>query len=409
MKISCNRIKTYIKNSEKIDFIKIWDLFTIRSAEVEGIELKGNDIDGVIIGEILTCEKHPKSDKLHILTVDIGKEKLQIVCGASNVRVGLKVALVQIGGHLGEVTIGKRPILGVESHGMCCSAVELGIGDDSSGILELPNDAIVGTELKKYLPIDDIIVEIDNKSLTNRPDMWGHYGIAREIAAISGYELLPLPTKDIPNDKEDLSIKIKSKLCNRYTGLRIENITQKKSPLHMQIFLYYVGMRSISLLVDLTNYIMLEIGQPLHAFDADIVKSIEVDSSKNIDEFTTLDNEKRKLSKDTLIIKSGKECFAIAGIMGGLESEILDGTNRIFLESANFDATSIRKSATELGIRTESSTRYEKSLDPNMTIIGIKRYAYLLENIDSKAVLSLFSIAFKTCSNLLSAILSSTS
>ena len=383
MKISCNKLKSYIKNSENIDFVKVWDLFSIRSAEVENIEIKGSNIEGVVVGKILTCNPHPESKKLSLLTVDIGTEKLDIVCGAPNVKVGLKVALIQVGGHLGEITISKRPILGSVSYGMCLSEVELGIGDDGDGIIELPDHFEVGKDIKEYLPIDDIIVEIDNKSLTNRPDMWGHYGIAREIAAITNCELLPLPVEKIPNNSLDLDIQIKSDLCHRYTGLKLENITVKETPLNMKIFLYYVGMRSISLLVDLTNYIMLEIGQPMHAFDASVVKNIEVGMASENSKFTTLDNIERTLSKDNLMIKNGNEYFAIAGVMGGIRSEILETTNTIFLESACFDATSVRKTSTDLGLRTESSTRFEKALDPNMTITAIQRYVKLLSSVDN--------------------------
>ena len=265
---------------------------------------------------------------------------------------------------------------------MMCSAEELGFAENCEGILELPDDYIVGTDIKKYLPLEDIIVEIDNKSLTNRPDLWGHYGIAREIAVITNSELLPLDVAEIPNDKKDLDIKIKSDLCLRYSGLEIANINTKNTPLDMQIFLYYAGMRSISLLVDLTNYLMLELGQPMHAFDARNVKSIEVDLANDQDRFTTLDQIQRTLSDKTLMIKKNNDYYAIAGIMGGLDSEIKDDTNGIILESATFDAASTRRSATALGLRTEASSRYEKSLDPNMTTLAIKRFVYILKQID---------------------------
>ena len=174
MKISCNILKKHIKNSEDIDFLKIWDKFTIRTAEVEGVEVKGKDIDGVVTAKILEVADHPKSTKLHILKVDDGKEIKQIVCGAPNVKVGLISALIEVGGHLGDIEIGVRPLVGVDSYGMMCSAKELGISDDHTGIIELPEDTPVGTNIKELMPIDDIIVEIDNKSFTHRPDRWGH-------------------------------------------------------------------------------------------------------------------------------------------------------------------------------------------------------------------------------------------
>ncbi len=380
MLLSCNKLKSHIKNSNDIDWLKIWDIFTVRTAEVENVKEVGKQIDNVVVAEIKKCSEHPDSDHMHVLEVDCGEDELiQVVCGAPNVRVGLKTAYVKVGGHIDGEEIKARPLRGVLSNGMCCSGRELGISDNHDGILELPNDFVNGTDLKKIYPIEDIIVEIDNKSLTNRPDLWGHYGIAREIAAITDHELLPLKLETIKNDKQDLDIKIKdANLCYRYCGLKIANITNNKTPMDMQIFLYYVGMRSISLLVDLTNYLMLELGQPMHAFDARVVKSIEVDVAKDGDTYTTLDDVKRNLTKDMLMIKNGDKYFGIAGVMGGLDSEILSDTTEVFLESATFNAGSIRKTAVALGLRTEASARYEKSLDPNLTDVAIKRLTYLL-------------------------------
>ena len=381
MLISCNKLKSHIKNPEDIDWLNIWDTFTLRTAEVENVEVKDNKFDNVVIAKIVECTDHPDSDHMHVLKVDCGEtEPIEVVCGAPNVRVGLKTAYIKVGGHIDGAEIKARPLRGIVSNGMCCSGRELGISDNHDGIIELPDDFPVGEDIKKYLPIDDIIVEIDNKSLTNRPDLWGHYGIAREICAITNHELLPLDILEIANNKEDLSIVIKDdNLCYRYTGLKIENIKNNETPLDMQIFLYYVGMRSISLLVDLTNYLMMELGQPMHAFDARVVKNIEVGLANEGDTYTTLDGEKRKLSSDTLMIKNGNEYFGIAGVMGGLDSEILPDTTSVFIESACFNAASIRRSAARLGLRTEASARYEKSLDPNMTDLAIKRLAYLLK------------------------------
>lgn len=380
MLISCNKLKTYIKDSEKIDWLKVWDKFTIRTAEVENVKEVGDNFDGVVIAQIVECIPHPDSDHMHILKVNYGaSEPIQVVCGAYNVRVGLKTAYIKVGGHIDGIEIKAKPLRGILSNGMCCSMRELGIGDDHDGIIELPDDVVVGTDIKDYLPVKDIIVEIDNKSLTNRPDLWGHYGIAREIATITHTEMLPLEMEEIKNDKEDLDIKINNpELCYRYTGLKIDNIKNNKSPLELQIFLYYTGMRSISLIVDLTNYLMLELGQPMHAFDSRVVKNIEVGLANNKDLFTTLDGVERKLSSENLMIKNNNEYFAIAGVMGGKNSEILSDTTSIFLESATFNAGSVRKTANFLGLRTDASARYEKSLDPNMTDKAIKRLVYLL-------------------------------
>ncbi len=397
MLISCNKLKSHIKNSDDIDWRNIWDTFTIRCAEVEDVKVVGNSFEGVVVAEIKECVDHPDSDHMHVLQVDVGEDELiQVVCGAPNVRVGLKTALVRVGGRIDDINITARPLRGIVSNGMCCSGNELSISDDHEGILELPTSWKNGEDIKKYLPeIDDIIVEIDNKSLTNRPDLWGHYGIAREICAITLHELKPLETLEIPNDKKNLDIKINNpELCYRYSGLEIENIKNNKTPLAMQIYLYYVGMRSISLIVDLTNYLMLELGQPMHAFDNRIVKNIEVGLAKDGDNYTTLDGVNRKLTSDTLMIKNGDKYFAIAGIMGGEDSEILPDTTGVFLESATFNAGSIRRSAVSLGLRTEASARYEKSLDPNMTDVAIKRLAYLLklENPEMEIVSNLTDV-----------------
>lgn len=396
MLISCNKLKTYIKNSEKIDWLRVWDKFTIRTAEVENVTEVGNKFDGVVIAEIVECKEHPDSDHMHILKVNYGdKEPIQVVCGAHNVRVGLKTAYIKVGGHIDGIEIKAKPLRGILSNGMCCSMRELGIGDDHDGIIELPNDAQIGMDIKNYLPIKDIIVEIDNKSLTNRPDLWGHYGIAREIATITNSEILPLELEEITNDKQDLDIKINNeKLCYRYTGLKIDNIKNNKSPLELQIFLFYTGMRSISLIVDLTNYLMEELGQPMHAFDSRVVKNIEVGLANDSDTFTTLDGVERKLSSENLMIKNNNEYFAIAGVMGGKNSEILPDTTSIFLESATFNAGSVRKTANYLGLRTDASARYEKSLDPNMTDKAIKRLVYLLrkENSDMQIASNLTDV-----------------
>lgn len=396
MLISCNKLKNYIKDSEKIDWLKVWDKFTIRTAEVENVKEVGDKFDGVVIAQIVECIPHPDSDHMHILKVNYGaSEPIQVVCGAYNVRVGLKTAYIKVGGHIDGIEIKAKPLRGILSNGMCCSMRELGIGDDHDGIIELPDDVVVGTDIKDYLPVKDIIVEIDNKSLTNRPDLWGHYGIAREIATITHTEMLPLEMEEIKNDKEDLDIKINNpELCYRYTGLKIDNIKNNKSPLELQIFLYYTGMRSISLIVDLTNYLMLELGQPMHAFDSRVVKNIEVGLANNKDLFTTLDGVERKLSSENLMIKNNNEYFAIAGVMGGKNSEILSDTTSIFLESATFNAGSVRKTANFLGLRTDASARYEKSLDPNMTDKAIKRLVYLLrkENPDMQIASNLTDV-----------------
>ncbi|MEG1149886.1 MAG: phenylalanine--tRNA ligase subunit beta [Bacilli bacterium] len=380
MKISCNRLKKYIKNSETIDWIKLWDKFTIRTAEVEGVEIKGSDMSDVVVAKIIECEKHPKKDKYNILKVTDGTNTYDILCGAPNVRKGLLAPLVKVGGMVGGITITAKKIAGFDSEGMLCAGDELGISTDHAGIIELSDDLPLGTDIKEVFPINDIIVEIDNKSLTNRPDLWGHYGIAREVAAITNHELLPLETVELPTNLNSLVVNVKTQeLCKRYCGLKINNITENKTPMDLQIFLQYVGMRSISLIVDLTNVIMLELGQPMHAYDSRVVNDIVVDFAKEDETYTTLDSINRKLNKEIVLIKNKNETIGIAGIMGGLSSEIENDTTSLTLESAVFDSTCIRKGATFLGLRTEASIRYEKSLDPTMAPIAIKRFIKLLK------------------------------
>ncbi len=382
MKISCNKLKTYIKNSDNIDWIKIWDKFALRTAEVEEIVEKGKDLKDVVTVEITKCEKHPTKDKYSVLEVFDGEKTYSILCGAPNVRLGLKAFLVKVGGEVAGFKIEAKKIAGVLSEGMLCAGDELGISSDHDGIIELPEDTKLGLDIKDVLPINDIIIEIDNKSLTNRPDLWSHYGIAREIAAITSSELLPLELEKFSNDKKDLDVNINSNYVHRYTAVKMDNIKTNKTPLEMQMFLYYTGYRTISLLVDLTNYVMSEVGLPMHAFDSREVKSINVELAKKDEEFTTLDNVNRKLNEEVLLIKNEKEAIGLAGIMGGLNSEVLDDTTSIVLEAAVFDAVNIRKSATYLGHRTEASARYEKSLDPELCEIAAARFAYLLKEIN---------------------------
>ena len=250
--------------------------------------------------------------------------------------------------------------------------------------MDLDKSYVIGENIKKYIPIDDMIIEIDNKSLTNRPDMWGHYGIAREVAAIAGKQLLELDIIEEINNTNKLNIEVLDKEnCNRYSCLKVGNITKKEATIEMKTMLYYCGMRSISLLVDLTNYLMLELGQPMHAFDSDKIDNIVIKNTGNENiKFTTLDGIERDIPQNTLMICNNQEPVAIAGIMGGLNSEIDENTTSLILESANFDATCIRKSAVALGLRTEASARYEKSLDPNMTVLAIKRFLKLLKDVD---------------------------
>ncbi len=386
MFVSINWIKEYV-DLEGLDIKKLINSFTLATAEVEDIIVKGEDLRDVVVGEILSIENHPNSKKLHLLKVDGGDRIYDVVCGAPNVRENMKIAFVKAGGRVPAGEITKATVAGYESEGMCCSAFELGLSDDKSGLMEIDVDAPNGTDLKDIYPIEDIIFEVDNKSLTNRPDLWGHYGIAREFAALTDRELKPLPLSDLAYDGDE-KIKVtvgRSDLVYRYSCVKMDNITKNASPFAMQIRLYYCGMRGINLLADLTNYIMLEMGQPTHAFDANKIDEIVVDTPKEDCKFTTLDNTERDITTDTLLIQNGSTPVAIAGIMGGLDSEIVGDTNAVVLECANFDGVSVRKSSSRLGLRTDASARYEKMLDPEMTVTAAKRFAYLLQSIDEGA------------------------
>lgn len=387
MYISINWIKDFV-DLDGIDVEKLIYKFTMSTAEVEGITKHGQDVNGVIVAQILSVENVENSKKLHKLMVDTGKEKLQVICGAPNVKVGAKVVFAQVGSTVCGQKIGQATLAGQVSNGMCLSEKELGISDDHSGIIILDDDAKLGEDIKNIIPIDDIVYEVDNKSLTNRPDLWGHYGIAREIAAITGRKLKPLEVENLElyKDLEKLEIGVEcqddKQLCLRYSALRVENVTKKQASWKMKVRLFYCGMRSINLLADMTNYIMLELGQPMHAFDNRKVSSVNVKILKEDSEFTTLDSQLRKLDKGTLMIHNDKEPVAIAGVMGGLASEIVDDTTSLFLESANFDAVAIRKTASKLDLRTDAAARYEKTLDPELTELAIARFIKVLKDED---------------------------
>ena len=387
MYISSNCLKKYIKDSDSIDFNKVWNDFTIHSAEIDSIEEKGKDINNVVVAKIVSLSKHPTNEKYNVAKLDVGFSEITVVSSATNLYEGMYVPCALEGGSLkGLEKVTKVELGGVLSEGVLASEKELGISDSHLGVMDLSKEYKVGENIKEYIPIDDIIIEIDNKSLTNRPDMWGHYGIAREVAAITGKELMPLDIFDDITNTTPLNIKVEDKEnCNRYSGLKISNITKKEATLDMKVMLYYCGMRSISLLVDLTNYLMLELAQPMHAFDSSKIDNIIVKNvGKEKIKFTTLDGIERDIPENTLMICNEKQPVAIAGIMGGLNSEIDDDTTSLILESANFDAACVRKSAVALGLRTEASARYEKSLDPNMTVLAIKRFVKLLTDVDKE-------------------------
>lgn len=386
MFLSMNWIQDFVDLSG-LDKLELIHKFSLSTAEVENeIFHKGSDISGIVVAEIKSVENHPDSKKLHLLKVDAGNGDLtDVVCGAPNVRVGMKTAFAQVGAKIGDITIAPRPLAGFTSNGMCCSEAEIGISDDNSGIMDITDDVANGTDIKDVYEVDDIVFEVDNKSLTNRPDLWGHYGIAREFAALAGRELKPLDVDDLKAYEElkKVDMKIEDDLCQRYSCLQVENIKRNVSPVNMRIRLFYCGMRGINFLADLTNYLMLEMGQPMHAFDSRKVEKIRIKRFDKPFVFRTLDGVDRNIDENTLMICNDNTPVAIAGIMGGLDSEIVDDTTTLTLESATFNAVSIRKSTVRLAHRTDASMRYEKCLDPEMTDVAIARFLYLLKKYDS--------------------------
>ena len=384
MQISMNWIKDFV-NLDGIETEELIRKFNLTTAEIEGYEEKGKDTEGVIFARIEKVEMHPNSDHLHILDVNTGTEHLQIVCGAPNVRQNMVVCLAPIGSKIQGHKMGKAKLAGVESFGMCCSEEELGIGSDNSGIMDITFPVELGADIKTVFPIDDIVFEVDNKSLTNRPDLWGHYGIAREFSAMFNRELKPLEVEDLTkySNLNKLDISVNSENCFRYSSLSLENVTQKISNQTMKIRLNYCGMRDINLLADMTNYIMLELGQPMHAFDNEVVKGINVNSATKETKLLTLEGEEHEIPEGaTVICNNDNEPVAIAGIKGGKLSGISENTTSLLLESACFDCKAIRVASTQIGLKTDASQRYEKSLDPELTTTAIARFLTVLKNVD---------------------------
>lgn len=317
MKISINWIKEFV-NLDGIETEEIIKRFNLSTAEIEGVEYRGSNVSGVVFGKVLSVDDIEGS-KNHLLKVDVGTEVLQIVCGAPNVHVGMITCVAKVGANVQGHKISEAGRNGIMSYGMCCGYDELGIGADDSGIIDLEGEYTLGQDVKEVFPIDDVVFEIDNKSLTNRPDLWGHYGIARELACIFDRELLPLEKVDMSafDGLTPINIKNESKNCYRYSGLSIENVTVKKSPIPMAIRLCYCGMRDINLLADITNYLMLELGQPMHAFDNEKVESIVVRDAVAGDKLLTLEGEEHDIPEGAVLISDGKRTpVAIAGIKG---------------------------------------------------------------------------------------------
>ena len=396
MNISYNWLKKFIDFD--LSPLELADALTSIGLEVGGVEeiqaIKGG-LEGLVIGEVLTCEPHPNSDHMHVTNVNLGTgEPVQIVCGAPNVAAGQKVIVATIGTKLYDgddcFTIKKSKLRGIESCGMICAEDEIGIGTDHSGIIVLPDDAVVGMPAKEYYNIkSDYVLEVD--ITPNRADACSHYGVARDLYAYltqRGIQTsLHKPSvDDFKVDNHDLDINVtivNSEACPRYAGITIKGVTVKESPEWLQNDLRMIGLRPINNIVDITNYILFAYGHPMHCFDADKIKGNQV-IVKCMPEgtpFVTLDGVERKLSSRDLMICNAEEPMCIGGVFGGLESGTTEETKNVFLESAYFHPTWIRKTARRHGLSTDASFRYERGIDPNNTIYILKLAAMMVKEL----------------------------
>lgn len=355
-------------------------VFTLATAEVEGVKLIGKGFEHIKVAEVKEAKKHPEADKLSVCQVDIASGGLiEVVCGAPNVRAGLKVAYAPVGFTMPNgLKLESRKIRGIVSNGMLCSEAELEVGDDHSGIWELPVDAPVGKSLVDAFPfIQDVVIDIDNKSLTHRPDLWGHIGLAREWAAIQRKKLnYPFTTEWVEKWRTKCSagnspIKVKVEQGTAslgYFGLSVDNVKVEPSPLWMQQRLRVVGLRPINNIVDISNYVMLETGLPNHIFDREMIRGAQIiiRQANNGEKLEMLDDSVVELIDQDTVVADQEGALVVGGVMGGKFSGVSDKTNKIFIECANWVPAKIRRTSHRVGLRTDSSLRYEKSLDSNL-------------------------------------------
>lgn len=396
MNISYNWLKEYVDFDLTPE--EVADALTSIGLETGGVEevqtIKGG-LDGLVIGEVLTCVPHPNSDHMHVTTVNLGQgEPVQIVCGASNVAAGQKVVVATLGAKLYDgddcFTIKKSKLRGVESNGMICAEDEIGIGTNHEGIIVLPKEAVPGTLAKDYYNIkSDYVLEVD--ITPNRADACSHYGVARDLYAYlvqngKNTQLQKPSVEDFAVENQELDIRVtveNSEACSRYAGVTVKGVTVKESPEWLQNKLRLIGLRPINNVVDITNYIVHAFGQPLHCFDADKIKGNEV-VVKTLPEgtpFVTLDEVERKLSERDLMICNKEEAMCIAGVFGGLDSGATEETKNVFLESAYFHPTWVRKTARRYGLNTDASFRFERGVDPNNTVYCLKLAALMIKEL----------------------------
>jgi phenylalanyl-tRNA synthetase beta chain len=364
------------------DHSKLDRILTDVGLEVEFIEDKASSLNGFVVGEVITCEKHPNADKLSVCTVHDGEAVNTVVCGAPNVAAGQKIIFAKVGAVVpsGGFMIEKRKLRGVESSGMICSTAELGLDDDHSGIAVLAADATPGTPIAEHLAMNDVLLGIG--ITPNRGDALSHIGVARDIAAASRQALnMPQLSEVHISEPADFHIEIDdAELCIRYSGALIEGVRVGDSPEWLAARLRAADIRPINNVVDVTNYVLMEIGQPMHAFDRAKLNGngILVRTSREGETISTLDGEQRSLPAGALLICDQREAVAVAGVMGGLESAVTTETTSILLESACFQPSSVRRTARRLGLSTDSSYRFERGTDPNITMWALRRAAALI-------------------------------
>lgn len=392
MLISLDWLKQYVDVDENIKELE--NALTMIGQEVEAVEVQGAHLDHVVVGQVIEYGTHPDSDKLSLLKVDVAEESpLQIICGAPNHKEGDKVVVAKIGAVLpGDFKIKKAKVRGVESFGMLCSEVELGLGEDGEGIIILPEDAPVGTEFREYKGLNDVIFELE--ITPNRPDCLSHVGIAREVAAYYGrkvkYPKVEL-SEVIESTSDNVSVEIEDKnRCNRYTMRVLKNVVVKESPEWLKRRLRSIGLRPINNIVDVTNFVMFEYNHPMHAFDMDKVSGnkITVREAATGEKITTLDGEERELNNKELVIADDEKAIAIAGIMGGKNTQVDENTTNIILEVAYFTPENIRKTVKNLGLSSDSSYRFERGIDKDNSEEVIDRAASLMKEIAGGEVLN---------------------
>ena len=394
MILSRNFVKDYIDLDDNLSIEKIAQDMTRVGNEYDSAE-KFINATNLVIGQIKTCEEHPDSDHLHVCMVDVGDKTLQIVCGAPNARAGIKVIVALVGANLpNDVTIKKGTIRGVESNGMMCSIAELGLDnkflteEDKKGICELGQDAIVGEDPIKYLGFDDEV--IDFELTANRGDLLSMLGMAYELGAIYNKKVkdVDINYKETGKDiNQTFNIDIQTNNCSVFLAKKVENVEIKESPAFIKNRLMACGIRPINNVVDISNYVMLELGQPLHFYDADKLNNeIIVRMAKNGEKLTTLDNIERTLDENDIVISTKEKSIGLAGVMGGLETEVVPQTKNIIIESAIFDGVRVRKTAKKI-LRSEASNRFEKGLDSNRTYMAINRACHLLEEYANGTVI----------------------